>query len=131
MLIANMRTNHVTNPLGYAIDKPVFTWTVEKTAAKKQKCARIVVCADADMTKTLFDSGERVDISNLGFVPEMTLEPYTRYYWRVTVTGDNGETATGETAWFETAKMQMPREAEWIGSPFEKSIHPVMAKTSH
>ena len=43
MKITHCQTNHLTDPLGYAIAQPVFTWQVEDAAGKDQTAARILV----------------------------------------------------------------------------------------
>ena len=41
MRIINCKTNHLTSPLGYQMDAPVFSWQVEDARGKKQESARI------------------------------------------------------------------------------------------
>ena len=103
MKIQRMKTNRIVNPLGFDLKTPVVSWTVEETEAKKQLWARVEVAADADFSTILFDTGESRTASSLGVPVEIALSPRTRYFWRVTVCGDNGERATSDAAWFETA----------------------------
>ena len=128
MLIRSLRANHLENPLGFQMDAPLFTWTVDGAPGDGQKAARIVVGLAPELEAPLYDSGLRPDLSSLGFTPEMTLAPRTRYYWRVEVLSLLGETAVSETAWFETGKRQEPWAAEWIEAPFGKDTHPIFAK---
>ena len=53
----------------------------------------------------LKQSGEKIDLE---------LKPRTTHYYRVTVTGDQGDTAVSDLAYFETGKMQEAWEADWI-----------------
>ena len=103
MNIVHMRTDHLTNPLGFRLEKPGFSWAVEGAKGKKQQSARVEVSLREDFSKLLYDSGESDAISSLRFEPDIALKPRTRYHWRVTVTSDIGEEASG-TAWFETGK---------------------------
>jgi len=129
MRLTHLKTCRISNPLGFDIDKPLLSWIAEDTPSKKQVSARVVVSKSGDFSDLIFDSGERSDISGLGFVPELDLEPRTRYFWRVSVTGDAGDSATSETAWFETSKMDEPWAAEWITPDWEdKKIHPYLRK---
>ena len=129
MRITNLKTNQIVNPLGFALGQPRLSWKVEDAKGKFQKAARVEVAADADFTKILFDSGKDKEADSLAFVPDIKLEPYTRYYWRVKVWTDADEKETSETAWFETAKMDDAWQAEWITPDWEdKDIHPYLRK---
>ena len=125
MIIRNMRVNHLECPLGCGMDAPVFTWVADESTGTKQKTARVRVWQGDEL---IFDSGEREDISGLGFMPEIALKPRTRYAWQVSVTADDGDRAESEKAWFETGKREEPWQAKWIAAPFEKDVHPVLAR---
>lgn len=126
MKLTHLRTNHVTKPLGLELQKPVFSWVAEETAAKKQTAAQITVKDGAG--KTVFDSGKREDISSLGFEADMSLTPRTRYTWEITAWADNGDSASASD-WFETAKEQETWEASWIAADFsDKERQPLLAK---
>ena len=129
MRIEKLKTNYVQNPLGFALDTPRLSWVVVDTEAKSQKAARVEVAADADFATILFDSGKEKGIDSLSFTPDIELEPYTRYYWRVTVWTDADEKATSDAAWFETAKMDETWQADWITPDWEDAdIHPYLRK---
>lgn len=129
MKITRMKTNRIPNPLGFNLGVPRLSWVVEDTAARRQAAAQVQVAADAGFTQVLFDSGKQPDIDSLAYPLPLALQPTTRYYWRVQVWGDNGETAQSETAWFETAKMDRPWQAEWITPDWEdKAVHPLLRK---
>ena len=119
MRIEKLRTNHLTDPLGFQMDKPVFSWVVAESSGVRQRTARVRVASDAGMTDTLFDSGERADISSLAVPVDLPLKPRTRYYWQVAVTADDGDSGVSGVAWFETAKRDEPWQGSWIRAPFE------------
>ncbi|MCB9461316.1 MAG: family 78 glycoside hydrolase catalytic domain [Anaerolineaceae bacterium] len=128
MKIAHLKTNHIADPLGFTIDKPIFSWIVEDTSDTVQTAAQVVVYSDDDCQQVIFDSGkiEGQEINSLGYQPALQLQPRTRYYWRVSVWGET-EQATSEIAWFETAKMDEPWEAEWITPDFANNkTHPIL-----
>ena len=127
MRIEKLRTNHLTNPLGYRLENPVFSWVVAESTGKKQKCARLRVAADAEMEDILFDTGEDETLSSLAVPADIELRPRTRYYWQVSVTADDGDAGVSETAWFETGKREEPWQAQWIAAPFAE--HPVLRKS--
>ncbi|MEE4194242.1 MAG: family 78 glycoside hydrolase catalytic domain [Anaerolineae bacterium] len=129
MRIINLKTNHIVNPLGFALDTPRLSWVVVDAKGKHQKAAKVEVALDADFDHVLFNSGKEKDIDSLAFVPQLKLKPYTRYFWRVTVWTEADEKETSAPAWFETAKMDDPWQAEWITPDWEdKEVHPYLRK---
>jgi alpha-L-rhamnosidase len=130
MNITRLQTNHVVNPLGFAIDRPVFSWIVEDTQDKKQVAAQVVIAKDDVFSKIVFDTGrvEGSEIESVAYRPHITLTPRTRYYWKVKVWGET-ESAESKIAWFETAKMDEPWQAQWITPAFkDKQTHPYLFK---
>ena len=131
MKIQRMKTNRIVNPLGFDLKTPSVSWTVTDTEAKKQVWARVEVADSADFAHLLFDTGECRTASSLGVPVELALSPRTRYFWRVTVCGDNGETATSDTAWFETAKLDEPFAGEKISPCLPAETAPYMRRAFH
>lgn len=129
MKISNMKTNHLTNPLGYDLGKPVFSFLVMETHAKRQEAAQIQIAGDADFSNILFDSGKSTDIDSLAYAPDIVLHPCTRYWWRVRVWTDNGDSAVSDVAWFETAKALGDWRANWITHSFQQNRPAVFYKT--
>lgn len=128
MKVTNLKTNHITNPLGFDLGKPRFSFITCDTTAKKQVAAQIQVALDINFKEVVFDSCKREEIDSLAFELPIELKPCTRYFWRATVWADNGEIATSDTAWFETAKLDLPWTAKWITPALDKDIHPVFNK---
>ncbi|MEO8608136.1 MAG: family 78 glycoside hydrolase catalytic domain [Chloroflexota bacterium] len=128
MNITHLKTNHIINPLGFAIDKPTFSWMVDDTRDMVQTAAQIVVSQDSDFKQVTFDSG-KVDgneIDSLAYYPPLSLQPRTRYFWKVRVWGET-ENAESEAAWFETAKMDENWGAQWITPDLEDNrVHPIL-----
>lgn len=132
MIIKRMQTNRITNPLGFTLGSPRLSWITEAgdSGAKSQAAAQVQVAADAHFSQVLFDSGKRADIDSLAFPLPLKLEPCTRYYWRVKVWADTGEQSQSDVAWFETAKLDQPWQAEWITPDWEdKKVHPLLRRT--
>lgn len=114
MEIINLRTNHIEDPIGFAVTLPVFSWQIEGAIGKFQRAARIKVAADQKMARILADTGWSAELDNLASSVEMVLEPRTRYYWTVSVETDAGEVAESDVSFFETGKMEESWEAQWI-----------------
>jgi alpha-L-rhamnosidase len=124
--ITHLKTSHIVNPLGFALEKPTFSWIVEDTADTVQIAAQVIVSLDSDFEQPIFDSGKVDGIDSLGFRPPIQLKPRTRYYWKVRVWGET-ETAESEMAWFETSRMDEAWQAEWITPDWEDNkLHPIM-----
>ena len=113
--IERLKVNHISNPVGYAIDRPVLSWVVSESAGTSQKAARIRMAEDAAMERIVFDSGMVKDISSLGFVLPCEVKPATRYWWDVSVEAGNGDYGTSEAAYFETAAVVSELSGEMIG----------------
>ena len=128
MKIYDMKVNHLRNPMGFRMERTVFSWKVSEAVGKRQKEARILVAADAQMKEVLFDSGFDAKADSLCFQAKVELMPHTRYYWTVTVHSDADEEATGEVQWFETGKRQEPWQAKWITCDSEEKRHPYFEK---
>jgi len=131
MKIVRLRTNHFENPLGHNISDLSLSWVVEETEAKKQESAQVIISKNNsfDRESLIYDSGDCIEADSLSFRPGIELESCTCYYWKVKVTGDNGETAESEVASFETGKLKEPWEAIWITPDLDKDVHPYMRKT--
>ena len=83
MQIYHAQVNHLNNPVGFRMERTVFSWKVKDVKGKKQSYARIKVAADENMEQILFDSGEDTEASSLGYEAAVALVPRTRYYWTI------------------------------------------------
>lgn len=57
MLIRQMMTNRIENPLGFDLGEPSLSWIVDDTTAKSQRWARVEVAADPEFKEILMDTG--------------------------------------------------------------------------
>ena len=104
MIIRSLRTNHLTNPLGFAMTAPTFTWTAESDA-QKQASARIQIALTADFSEIFYDSGVRtksLSHSYLGALKGLAVcEGYTELFFLLVCSLTDGYTpyrATGYIA---------------------------------
>ena len=58
MNITHLKTNHIQNPVGFAIEKPTLSWIVENTSDTLQTAAQVLVSLEADFAQPIFDSGK-------------------------------------------------------------------------
>lgn len=122
MQIEHCRVNHLANPLGFAMEKQVFSWVVEDAKGKYQKKARILVKVGGSIAA---DTGWK-NLDSVAATVELTLKPRTRYAWTVAVRTDAGEDAVSEENWFETGLDTW--QAKWIGCDDSEPRHPVFTK---
>ena len=104
MNIKHLKLNHLTNPLGYDVQNPTISYVVEDAAGKHQVSAKVQVSLKEDFSEVLYESGADEEIINTGFELPIALEPMSRYYWKVQVTDETGDSAVSDVQWFETAK---------------------------
>ena len=128
MKIINCQMAHLTNPMGYDLGTPTVSWQVENAQGEKLDCARIRVATNAEMTDVVYDSGERCDVSPLGFQLPCALVPRTRYWWQAEAVTDEGDRGVSEAAWFETGKMNEAWTAKWITCDSSVKRHPIFEK---
>jgi alpha-L-rhamnosidase len=129
--ITHLKTNHIVNPLGFAIEKPTFSWLVEDTPDTVQTAAQVLVSGDCDFEQIIFDSGkvEGAAIDSLAYRPTISLKPRARYFWKVSVWGET-ESAESDTAWFETSKMDEGWQAQWITPDCDDNrLHPILYRS--
>ena len=120
MKIFNCKTNHITEPLGFAMDCVTVSWMAESSISQRQTKARVLVASDKDMTRIVYDRTE-ADLCSTGVKLPLTLEPRTAYYWTVQVWGDGGDTAISSVNYFETGKREEPLSGQWITPPWTES----------
>ena len=123
MKITDIRVNGIREPLGFSLPHMSVSWKVTETASRQPVRERLCVAADPAFSQILFET-EGGKLQSNGEPVSLELQPRTRYYLRVEVTGDGGDRAAGES-WFETGKMEEPWQAEWIGPREEDHFHPL------
>ncbi len=127
MKITRVKINGMYEPIGYAFDTVRVSWGVEETKARYAK--DIVIEVSTDKT---FAACEYIrtgaSLNQAGTELEFPLLPRTRYYVRVTVTGDNGEKVTSKTTFFETSKMEEFWTGRWIKPKESDTFHPEFVK---
>ena len=93
-----LRCDHLVEPLGIAAGRPLLSWRLRSGRRGDTPASyRVVVTEDGT---TVWDSGEVADPAAISTRCAPT-KPRTRYHWQVTVTAEDGATATA-ASWFET-----------------------------
>ena len=129
MKISNCKTNHIHNPIGYAMDYISVSWIADSQQSHRQANAQILVATDPNMENIIYST---TTAQSTGTKLPINLRPCTRYYWTVQVWGDGGDTAISEVNFFETGKMEDPLAGNWITTPWEdKKRSPYIRKKFH
>lgn len=130
MKIYNLKTNHITNPVGFALTHPVLSYVAAQSSGSCQKEARILVARDAAFKEVVYDTGMRTDIDSIAFALPLEPEPACRYYWKVFAEADDGDAGESETAFFETAKAPEALLGRMIGAKNSHDVDYFMKKFS-
>lgn len=118
MIIYDMKTEDLINPIGIDEKKPRFSWKLQsKISGTVQTAYRIIVRSDSD---TVWDSGKVTSDRSICIEYDgRSLSAMTKYSWQVSVWDEQGNEYTSDTADFETDLMNNEFNADWIGSPQE------------
>ena len=123
MKITDIRVSGLRNPLGFDLPHPSLSWKVTETASANPVREKITVAADEAFSRVLFEK-EAERLCSFAEPLPLALSPRTRYFCRVEVTGDTGDSARG-VAFFETGKQAEPWQGQWIAPQPEDAFHPV------
>lgn len=77
MNIINCKVNHLTNPLGYTLGRPVLSWQVSEAKGTRQTAARIRIALTPSLADPILDTGFTPGIDSLGYTADLQLEPRT------------------------------------------------------
>ena len=118
-----MQAEHLSNPLGIDAAHPRLTWEVD---GAYQAAYALVVGADSTAVAagrgSIWQTGMRVSREQLVTYEGPALQPFTRYYWMVTIRDNHGQATRGPVAYFETGMMDPSRwKGSWITDT--KDIH--------
>ncbi len=127
MKITRLKLNGIVNPLGYDFKKIIASWNVEATESKTLKNGVLEVARDKNFEDVVFCK-ESPELDKTGENIDLELLPHTRYFWKVSITGDKGDSAESEIQFFETGKMNEAWSGKWIAAEENADYHPVFEK---
>ena len=128
MRIEEMRINHMERPLGFSYPTLTASYKVREARGHRQESARIQVAADENFRHIVCDTGRGSGVTGLGTRLEMTLLPCVRYYWRVQVWDETGDTEISGTEWFETGLMERGFQGISIAPCLDRTVQPVFER---
>ncbi len=130
VVIANLRCEHLEDPLGIETLSPRLSWRLEtERRAARQTAYRINVATDPDLLAQgagdLWDSGKvRSDVSVLVPYAGKKLRSRQRCWWNVHVWDETGYEAVSEPACWEMGLLDAADwKAQWIAGDTPKRYH--------
>ncbi len=120
--IVNLRTESMETPIGIDDPRPYFSWqmTSDRVGASQRAYRLMVATSQEDLAegKYVYDSGMSFGDSSINIPYKgAALKGATRYFWKVDVVDEKGNTVSSEPTWFETGLMGLGwSRAQWIGS---------------
>ncbi len=127
MELYDLKINGRVDPVGTSFPRLVCSWKVRNQKGKKQRYAKIEVSQDQKFSIILYCK-EGKELNSTAQPIELNLLPRTRYYWRVSVETDEGDSAVSGIAFFETGKLQEEWHGKWISMWEEDTFHPKFQK---
>ena len=131
--ITNMRCEYSVSPIGLdAGTQPRFTWEYTGDDAFEQARCRVRIASSAAL---LADSLAEGDVWNspemesensfTACTPDVSLKPFTRYYWRTTAWDEDGRIVVSPIDSFETAFGEVSDwTGRWITDKHDKQFAP-------
>ncbi|MCD2425231.1 glycoside hydrolase family 78 protein [Niabella pedocola] len=123
--VTDLRCEHLENPLGIDNKTPRFSWTLDDPqAGAAQTSYRIIVSRGTG--EEVWNSGIMAASDNLVTYKGKALEPFTKYTWKVLLTGKNNRSYdVSPAAFFETGMMQQQHwKGGWISDGNDTRLKP-------
>ncbi|MCD8043879.1 MAG: glycoside hydrolase family 78 protein [Tannerellaceae bacterium] len=127
---ANLKCEHLENPLGIDALNPRLSWQLQDNrAGARQQSYRIWVGTDSlavvNNQGSEWDSGIKPDDSILVTYAGKPLQPFTRYFWKVSLQDQEGIHTESEVAAFETGMMDISNwKGNWISDHHDIHYRP-------
>ncbi|MBO0947965.1 glycoside hydrolase family 78 protein [Fibrella sp. HMF5405] len=129
-LPVGLQCEHLVNPIGLDAPAPRFTWRlVDVRKGAKQTAYHLLVGTDslavARGTGAGWQSGKLASDAQLVTYAGKSLQPFTRYFWRVEVWDKDGKPSTSAIAYFETGMLNSRNwQGAWISDRNDVDLKP-------
>ena len=97
MTIYDLKINGIREPLGFELPYVSVSWKVRDTASVKAVKTALTIARDAAFNDVIIKKEDKT-LRSTGEVLDIELQPRTRYYVRVELSGDKGDAACAESA---------------------------------
>jgi alpha-L-rhamnosidase len=122
-----LKCEYLVHPIGIDQAHPRLTWQMDDDRTGARQTAYQIIVGE-DSVKLVKGSGsawsspKTASSANLITYKGKALQPFTRYYWRITIWDKDGKRGSTAVSWFETGMMRMRNwKGSWISD--EKSIN--------
>jgi alpha-L-rhamnosidase len=121
--IVNLKLDNRNNPLGVDSKKPMFSWQLSSHQKNVLQTAYQILVADDSLLlkknvgniwdSKLVQSAASIQVQYKG----RSLQPTKKYYWKITVKDNQGNTASGKIAHWQMGVLDQAdwKNAKWIG----------------
>lgn len=129
-LPAGLQCEHLINPIGIDAAAPRFSWRLDDTRQNARQTAyQLSVGTDSAGIsrgeKTVWHSRRVASDAQLIVYAGKSLQPFTRYFWQVTVWDKNGKPSRSNVANFETGMMTSKNwQGAWISDGNDVTLKP-------
>lgn len=118
MQITNLRLNHLTNPIGYEMRHPMFSWEYTGDPGEELTAVEMEIAKDFLFQEVIYKNNNQDELNAGGFEPDLVLDTRTRYYWRIlahwTDADGKEKQCESERVHFETGKNGEHWSAKWL-----------------
>lgn len=128
--IENLQCEHLQCPVGIDAPAPRLSWEIRSNQQDiRQQTVNILVSADSLAVSrgegTSWNSGEiKTDLNQIDYAGK-TLQPFTPYFWKITIKDQNNRTYTSDISKFETGMMDAANwQGSWIDDNQDKEFRP-------
>jgi alpha-L-rhamnosidase len=116
--LQDLKCEYLINPLGIDAVHPRFTWVLnDSRRGAAQTAYQLTVSTDSvalsKADANTWESGKVASTAQLIVYNGKTLQPYTKYFWRVSVWDDAGKATSSAIASFETGLIE---KSNWKGT---------------
>jgi alpha-L-rhamnosidase len=126
--IMHLKCEHLTDALGIDSKSPRFSWQHQsEDMGSAQTSYQIKVWDNSQAAKEslIWDSGRQKSGRNLVVYAGEALQPFTKYYWQVSLLDNHGTARESEVATFETGMMEMKNwKGSWITDTRDIDLKP-------
>lgn len=130
--VSRLQCEHLVDPIGIDAMHPRLSWqsTDEGKRGARQTAYRLILGTDslgvAKGNQLQWSSGKVISSSSFVAVRGISLRPFTRYYWRVELWGESGQSmGSSAIAFFETGMMgEKNWQGSWISDSHDKETKP-------
>ncbi len=125
--ISNLKCEHLTDPIGLDTKNPRLSWQQNGASGSRQIAYQIKIGLDSKMSEDhlVWDTEKQNSAINLVRYNGEPLNPFTKYFWQVTVWDQNNNRQISKISSFETGMMEMENwKGDWISDTRDIDLKP-------